>query len=235
MAKGIVRYVDAGLMEYEKCLKLQTDIFDKLVLAKKPANKHSNNCCDAEPTLILCEHPHVYTLGRSGAETNLLIDDKFLKKINAQYYHTDRGGDITYHGPNQLVGYPILDLELLKMGLKEYVHKLETTIIDTIAEFGIKGEQRDDATGVWISKDARGGERKIAAIGVRSSRFITMHGFALNVNPDMNYYSYINPCGITDRGVTSMTLELESIVTVDEVAKVFVDKFKQGFGVELIV
>lgn len=223
-----VTYRDLGLIDYMECWKLQEDIFDALIRAKQEGIP-----ADEKQTLLLCEHPHVYTLGRSGAEANMLIDGDFLKKIGASYYHTNRGGDITYHGPGQLVGYPILDLERFGMGLKDYVHGLEQTIIETIAEYGIIGGRSDGATGVWLDADARGGLRKICAIGVRSSHYVTMHGFALNVDPRMEYYNYINPCGFTDRGVTSMAQELGAEVEMNRVKEVYLDKFARVFGVAI--
>ena len=167
--------------------------------------------------LILCEHPHVYTLGKSGAENNLLINDNFLKKIGATYYKINRGGDITYHGPGQLVGYPIIDLEQFGLHVKEYVTKLEESIIQMLAEYNIRASRLEGATGVWLDSDIPGKARKICAIGVRVSRYVTMHGFALNVNTDLSYFSHINPCGFTDKGVTSMQKELGREVPMNEV------------------
>lgn len=184
-------------------------------------------------TLILCEHPHVYTLGKSGRQDNMLISEEFLKNIGATFYRIDRGGDITYHGPGQLVGYPILDLERVGLGLKEYVHLLEQSVIDTIAEFGIAGERLEGATGVWLPATRMEPQRKICAIGVRSSRFVTMHGFALNVSPRMEYFSYINPCGFVDKGVTSMEVELGLTVEMEEVKRVYVRKFEKIFGISV--
>lgn len=234
--KGRVELLDLGLIEYGECVERQRAIFDPLVAQKSSKNK-SKGCEEqsAHPSLILCQHPHVYTLGKSGEEHNLLISDEFLKKIEATYYQTDRGGDITYHGPGQLVGYPILDLDQLGIGLREYINLLEQTIIDTVAHWGIESGQRADATGVWLEREGSRPDRKICAIGVKSSRFVTMHGFALNVDTNMEYYNYINPCGITDKGVTSMAAELGKEIGVEEVAKVFAEKFEEHFEVKLIV
>lgn len=228
-----VDVVDLGVVEYGDCVERQRAIFDPLVAQK--SKSYSSDVVSATPTLILCQHPHVYTLGKSGAEQNLLISEEFLKEIDASYYHTDRGGDITYHGPGQLVGYPILDLERLHIGLREYINLLELAIIDTVAQYGVESRQRDDATGVWLDREGEKPDRKICAIGVRSSRFVTMHGFALNVSTDMRYYNYINPCGITDKGVTSLMEEIGGEISVGEVAKIFQERFEERFGVKLKV
>lgn len=221
-----VLYRDLGVVDYQQAWDIQRGIFDGLV-ARKGGEDNG-----AQPTLLLCEHPHVYTLGKSGHEDNLLIKDEFMQSIGATYYRIDRGGDITYHGPGQLVGYPILDLDTLVMGLKDYIHALEGAIIETLADFGIYAGRSEGATGVWMSAGSAGPLRKIAAIGVRSSRYVTMHGFALNVNPMLEYFSYINPCGFTDRGVTSMEKELGRQVAMREVKESFVKNFQRLFGVQ---
>lgn len=182
--------------------------------------------------LILCEHPHVYTLGRSGKVSNLLVDQAFLQKIEAEYFRSDRGGDVTYHGFGQLVGYPVLDLERLKLSLRAYIHALEESIILTVAEYGIAGSRLEGATGVWIEADTPRA-RKIAAIGVKASRYVTMHGFSLNVSPDMQYYSYINPCGFTDRGVTSIERERGVRPPLEEVARHYAAHFENVFELKL--
>ena len=165
----------------------------------------------------MCEHPHVYTLGRSGKENNMLLSDEQLKAIDATLYHIDRGGDITYHGPGQLVCYPILNLEDYHLGLKEYIHVLEEAVIRVCASYGIEAGRVKGATGVWLAAGTPQ-ERKICAIGVRSSHFVTMHGLALNVNTDLRYFSYIHPCGFMDKGVTSLQKELGCEVPMEEVA-----------------
>jgi len=203
---GII-FEDLGLMEYGKARDLQEERFNRLVDYKRDPSGRER----PDQYLLFCEHPHVYTLGKSGDEANLLIRDDFLKKINATYYRTDRGGDITYHGPGQIVGYPILDLELLGIGLKQYIGLLENAIIALLEEYGIVSSHMDDATGVWLDAGHPAKARKICAIGVRSGRYVTMHGFALNVNTDLAYFSYINPCGFQTRGVTSMEKELGAI------------------------
>lgn len=185
---------------------------DELVNEKRHTGKPTG-----KNHFILVEHPHVYTLGKSGDESNLLANSDFLKKIDATYYKINRGGDITYHGPGQIVGYPIIDLEHYKIGVREYIEKMEDAIIATIAEYGLEGGRKDGATGVWLQADHKVRARKICAIGVRVSRAVTMHGFALNVNTDMRYYNYINPCGFNSSQVTSIQQELEKEIEMDEV------------------
>jgi len=199
-----IRFEDLGLMDYQEAWDYQEERFDALVdYKRKPEGR-----LRPKQYLLFCEHPHVYTLGKSGDEHNLLIREEFLKKINASYYKTNRGGDITYHGPGQLVGYPIVDLELLGIGLKQYIVLLEDAIIELLGTYGITASQMDGATGVWLDTDHPVKARKICAIGVRSGRYVTMHGFALNVNTNLDYFTYINPCGFETRGVTSMEKEL---------------------------
>ena len=177
----------------------------------------------------MVEHPHVYTLGKSGHESNMLVSDEFLRLIGASYFHTDRGGDITYHGYGQLVGYPILDLERLGLSLKEYVWTVEECVIRTVAEYGIEAGRLDGATGVWIEGDTPRA-RKICAIGVKASRYVTMHGFALNVTTDLCYFSYINPCGFVDKGVTSIEKETGARPSLEEVACRFAAHFGELAG-----
>ncbi len=197
-----VEFNDIGLKEYKEAWDYQESVH-KTLLSTREVNPHSNSA----GMLIFCEHPHVFTLGKSGQQNNLLINDNFLKKINATYSRSNRGGDITYHGPGQIVGYPIFDLEKLKLGVKEYIHRLEESIILTLNNYEIMATRLEGATGVWLDTDTPQ-VRKICAIGVRVSRAVTMHGFALNVNTDLSYFSYINPCGLPDKGVTSMQREL---------------------------
>lgn len=218
-----VLYRDLGAIDYGECLRMQQEFFEQLI-ANKAAGRPGEGQC-----LILCEHPHVYTLGKSGQENNLLVDSEFLDKIGATYYRTDRGGDITYHGPGQLVGYPILDLEALGMGLREYIHALEEAVILTLARLGIASGRSAGATGVWLDHP----DRKICAIGVRSSRFVTMHGFALNVNTQLDYFNWINPCGFTDRGVTSIERELGHVQDMEEVKCLFTAHFEEIMNVKI--
>lgn len=213
-------YEDLGLKDYKECWDYQESIHQQVV-ADKLTNKRSSEL----NRFLLVEHPHVYTLGQSGDEHNLLVNPDFLKKIEAVYYKINRGGDITYHGPGQLVGYPIIDLEHYKLGVKEYIYKMEQAIIQTIAEYGLEGGLKDGATGVWLDAAIPGKARKICAIGVRVSRYISMHGFALNVNTDMRYFSYINPCGFIDYGVSSIQKELGREVDMNQVKELVKVKF----------
>ena len=192
---------DLGRIDYADALKVQTDAFETLLQAKKEGGSEENK-------LFFCEHQPVLTIGKSGKDANLLIPEQLLQQRGVSFYHINRGGDITYHGPGQITGYPVFDLEYWQLGLKLYIHRLEEVIIRFLALYGIRGERLDGATGVWIDPEVKGRARKICAIGVKSSRFVTMHGFALNINTDLSYFSLINPCGFTDKGVTSLEKEL---------------------------
>lgn len=202
---------------YSKAWQQQTELFNELVTAKQQGTTYENR-------IIFCEHPHVYTLGRSGKENNMLLTEEQLQKIGATLYHIDRGGDITYHGPGQLVCYPIINLEDYHLGLKEYVHLLEEVVIDVCASYGITAGRLNGATGVWIDGETPRA-RKICAIGVRSSHFVTMHGFAFNVNTDLRYFGYIHPCGFIDKGVTSLQKELGKEVNLNEVIEKVINEF----------
>lgn len=216
MANIIVKNI--GLIEYQKAWDLQKELFATLLEAKKKGET-------ADLYLLLLEHPHVYTMGMHGNINNLLFNDEFLKKIDATYFKVERGGDVTYHGYGQLVGYPIFDLEQLKMGIKQYIWTLEEAIIKTIAEYGIIGERVDKAIGIWIEGNTPKA-RKISAIGVKASSYITMHGFALNVTTNLDYFRYINPCGFIDKGVTSIEKETGLKPPLYEVAKKFESNLK---------
>lgn len=213
-----MNYIDWGLIDYKEAWDKQEHIFEKKVAAKINSEKN------IEQDFIFCEHPHVYTLGKHGERNNLLINDDFLKKINATYYHINRGGDITYHGFGQIVGYPILDIESLGLSLKGYISTIEEMVIMTMKEYGIECERLDGATGVWIDTNTPKA-RKICAIGVKASRHVTMHGFALNVNTDLKYFQYINPCGFVDKGVTSMSKELGREIDMEEVRHKLFENF----------
>lgn len=215
-------YIDVGLKDYKECWDYQEEL-----LKEVSDDKRSTKQASEKNHFLLVEHPHVYTLGKSGDESNLLAAGDFLKKIEATFYKINRGGDITYHGPGQLVGYPIIDLEHYKIGVREYIEKMEDAIIETIAEYGLEGGRKEGATGVWLQAEHKVRARKICAIGVRVSRYVTMHGFALNVNTDMRYYNYINPCGFASSAVTSIQQELGKEVSMDEVKKVAMEKFNQ--------
>jgi len=222
-----VLFQDLGIMEYKQAWEYQEELFNKVMQGKLNKTPEPNY-------LLFCEHPHVFTLGKSGEEENFLINNDFLKQIKATYFQTNRGGDITYHGPGQLVGYPILDLEQFGVALKDYIFKLEEAIILTLAEYGIQGNHYKGATGVWLDTEVPNKTRKICAIGVKASRFVTMHGFALNVNTNLNYFTYINPCGFTDKGVTSMEKELGHIVPFNEVKEKAKINISKVFGMELV-
>jgi len=180
------------------------------------------------------EHPPVYTLGKSGDPTHILINEKERAAKGIEYYPTNRGGDITFHGPDQLVGYPILDLEQFETDIAKYLRKLEEVIILTIGEYGLKGARSGGETGVWLDPEVKGRERKICAMGVRCSRWITMHGFALNVNTDLNYFNHIVPCGIANKKVTSIQHELQQAVPMQDVKEKVKYYFKEVFGVDLV-
>jgi len=200
----MVEFQDLGSKDYKETWDYQEELFNLWMDYKR---KGSVGEAPGQ-YLLFVEHPHVYTLGKSGDETNMLIHKDFLKKIDATYYKINRGGDITYHGPGQIVGYPIIDLESYEMGLKDYIAFLENSIIELCANYNLNASHSNEATGVWLDVDHPHKARKIAAIGVRSSRYVTMHGFAFNVNTDLNYFTYINPCGFQEKGVTSMAQEL---------------------------
>jgi len=204
--KKKVQFINLGLKDYKEAWDLQEELFKDSIQLKI---KHRDGLTTELPNhkLIFCEHPHVYTLGKSGSEQNLLIGEAILKQKGATYYKINRGGDITYHGPGQLVAYPILDLDQFFTDIHKYMRFLEEAVILTIAKFGIIGDRVEGSTGVWIDVNTPK-ERKICAMGVKSSRWVTMHGLALNVNPDLDYFKNIIPCGITDKAVTSMEQEL---------------------------
>ena len=214
-----ITYLDFGLGEYKQVWEKQEELMNEIINIKL-RNKEFSEATDAKTPnyLIFVEHPHVYTLGKSGDEHNLLLNYIQLQAAEATFFKTDRGGDITYHGPGQLVGYPILDLENYNIGLRTYIYNVEEAIILALAELGITASRDPHATGVWVDS-GKPTARKICAIGVKSSRFVTMHGFALNVNTDLSYFGHINPCGFTDRGVTSIEKELGCRQNFEEIKK----------------
>ncbi len=223
----LVIYDDLGLKDYKETWEYQEQFFNAKVAEK------SRTLSPAEKTpdrLIFVEHNHVYTLGKSGSDRNLLVDSIQLKAHNASFYRIDRGGDITYHGPGQLVGYPIFDLEGLKLGLREYIHLLEEAIIRGVSVYGVTGSRLEGATGVWIKPGDNTPARKICAIGVRASKFVTMHGFALNVSTDLSYFSHINPCGFVDKGVTSIEKETGRRVSMDDIKNTMSKTMREVFG-----
>jgi lipoyl(octanoyl) transferase len=207
-----IKFIDLGLMDYKEAWDFQQKLFDEIVEIKKKNRKDGTN--KKTPNyFLLVEHPHVYTLGKSGNMSNLLIDETELKNNDASFYKINRGGDITYHGPGQIVGYPILDLENFFTDIHKYLRFLEEVIILTLKNYEIKGERNQGKTGVWIDTKTPF-PRKICAMGVRASRWVTMHGFALNVNVDLNYFNNIIPCGLANNIVTSISNE-KKIKTVD--------------------
>ncbi|NLI36218.1 MAG: lipoyl(octanoyl) transferase LipB [Bacteroidales bacterium] len=204
-----IEKVDWNLIPYHEAWDRQEKWFNEVVDAKQNGTPYINR-------VIFCQHPHVYTLGRSGKEQNMLLSESQLKAIDATLYHIDRGGDITYHGPGQIVCYPIINLEEFNLGLKQYVHLLEEAVIRVCRSYGIQSGRIERATGVWLDGDTPRA-RKICAIGVRSSHFVTMHGLAFNINTDLRYFSYINPCGFVDKGVTSLSKELGKVIDIAQV------------------
>ncbi|KAA6338085.1 Octanoyltransferase [termite gut metagenome] len=210
-------FSDWNLISYPQAIEKQTSLFNTIIRAKQNNASYQNH-------IILCEHPHVYTLGRNGKEQNMLIGEEQLKMIHATLYRTDRGGDITYHGPGQLVCYPILNLEEFGLGLKSYVSKLEEAVIQVCAFYNLTAGRLANATGVWMEEGAFPYTRKICAIGIRSSHYVTMHGLALNVNTDLSYFNYIHPCGFTNKGVTSIQKESGKKTDLQEVKDVLLKK-----------
>ena len=223
-------------MGYLECWEKQRTMFDSMLQRKR-----TGQVCDdvANPEQVgtagvvyLVEHNPVYTLGKSGKSENMLVSEPYLRSIGAEFYHIDRGGDVTYHGPGQVVGYPILDLEQLGIGLREYIDSLEEAIIGVCREWGIEAGRIAGASGVWLDGDSPRA-RKICAIGVRASRYVTMHGFAMNVNTDLKYFTHINPCGFVDKGVTSLEKELGHEVDIELVKAQIVKHLAEKLKIEI--
>ncbi len=229
-----VIFEDLGTLNYETCWKYQEKLFDKTVQLKIE-NRNNHSEFKTPNHLLFVEHPHVYTLGKSGNETNLLINESELQNKDASYYKINRGGDITYHGPGQLVAYPILDLDNFFTDIHKYLRFLEEVIILTIAEYGIKGERIAGETGVWLDSTIPAKARKICAYGVRCSRWVTMHGWGFNVNADLNYFKNIIPCGLQNKSVTSLNAELGiAEVNMNEIKEKLKKHFCALFECELI-
>ncbi len=222
-----VHFVDLGLIDYKKAWEEQERLFN-ITIQEKIQIRNGESKIITKNYLLFCEHPHVYTLGKSGSEANLLLDDEGLKDNDATYYKINRGGDITYHGPGQLVAYPIFDLDQFFTDIHKYMRFLEEAVIQTLNEFGIVGGRVEGLTGVWIDCDSPH-PRKICAMGVKSSRWVTMHGIGFNVNSDLSYFSHIIPCGIDDKAVTSMQRELGYALNMDEVATILKEKLADQF------
>lgn len=222
-----VIFQDLGLIDYKECWDYQERLFKKVI--NKKIAKRKNPDIITPNYLLFCEHPNVYTLGKSGDEKHLLLNERSLKNINAKFYKINRGGDITYHGPGQIVGYPILDLDNFFTDIHKYLRLLEEVIIRTLNDYGIKAGRYKGYTGVWIDAGIPGKERKICAIGVRTSRWVTMHGFAFNINTNLEYFKYIIPCGINDKKVTSMQMELNKKINVKDIKKSLLTHFETVF------
>lgn len=236
-----IKFVDWGLIAYQEAWDYQTKLFQETLGIK--AENRNLPVAGQRPTpnhLIFCEHPHVFTLGKSGDESNLLMPKENLSSINATYVPVNRGGDITYHGPGQLVVYPVFDLENFFTDIHRFMRALEEAVIQTLLAFGIESGRMEKLTGVWLDashplpdRQAGAKPRKICALGVKMSRWVTMHGLALNVNPDLNYFNYIVPCGIQDRPVTSMEKELNTKVEMDTVKLVLKERLSKVFDVDV--
>ena len=227
-------YKDLGRVDYKECWDLQRSLFDTLI--ERKMSHRTESPTDGEEsigTVLLVEHPAVYTLGKNGKESNLLLGEEYLRSIGADFYRIDRGGDVTFHGEGQIVGYPIIYIEQLGICLRDYIDALEQSIIDTVAHYGIEAGRLPGASGVWLGSAEEQNLRKICAIGVRASRFVTMHGFALNVSTDLRYFNHINPCGFTDKGVTSMERELGSAPDMEEVKELVVNNLSRNLNVKI--
>ena len=214
-------------MPYGECWDLQRSLFD--ALCRKKLEK---SFADDEPrgTILLVEHPAVYTLGKSGNEQNMLVTEEYLKGLGAEFYHIDRGGDITFHGPGQLVCYPIIDLDAIGIGVRRYIEALEQSVIDLAKEYGIEAHRSEGASGVWVSQGSH--LVKLCAVGVRASHGVTMHGLAMNVSTDLKWFHLINPCGFTDRGVCSLSTLTGREVTMDEVKPKFINYLAKNLNVK---
>ncbi len=227
-----VRVHNLGLVDYKNAWDLQEELLKKAVEVKIQNRKQKTTILP-EQHLIFCEHPHVYTLGKSGVQNNLLLNDAKLKELEAEFYKINRGGDITYHGPGQLVMYPILDLEQFFTDIHKYMRLLEEAVIQTLAHFGIHSKRYDGLTGVWLDAE-NANARKICAMGVKCSRWVTMHGIALNIAPDLKYFEHIIPCGIQDKAVTSMAKEMGTAPNFEEVRLMLSKKMASVFQFQLM-
>ncbi len=231
----LTQFIDLGLIDYSEAWKYQTELFEKILDVKKRNRDRAD--VDQESTsnyLICCEHPHVFTLGKSGDEKNLLINKDKLDSIGATYYHTNRGGDITYHGPGQIVVYPVIDLENFFTDIHQYMRFLEEAVIQTLAEYGVEAGRIKGLTGVWIDHNNEKTCRKIAALGVKTSRWVTLHGLAFNVNTNLDYFKYIVPCGINDKAVTSMETELGDSQDLSKIKSILQKNISSIFEMETL-
>lgn len=227
-------FIDLDLIDYKEAWDYQLQLFDQILKIKARNRELSpDSQLVTSNYLIFCEHPHVFTLGKSGDENNLLVKKDQLHTILATYHQTNRGGDITYHGPGQIVGYPVIDMENFFTDIHQYMRFLEEAVIQTLHEYGIVSGRIPGLTGVWIDCENEKKARKICALGVKTSRWVTMHGFAFNVNTDLKYFDYIVPCGIDDKAVTSLEKELGRAIDIQEVEGVLRKKIIEQFGMEL--
>lgn len=231
MIKGRVYIADLGSMDYLEAWELQDVIFQSSVSKKLYNRDHPESVVEPDHFLLFVEHPHVYTLGKSGSASHLIISEQMLEKIGATYYKINRGGDITYHGPGQLVFYPIMDLDQFFTDIHLYLRLLEDAVIDLLKEYGVEAGRIKGLTGVWIDGEHPLRARKICAMGIRCSRWITMHGIALNVNTDLIYFNHIVPCGIVDKKVTSLDQEIGRQVDMQEIQVKFLHHFKRLFNI----
>ena len=231
-----VYFEDLGVKSYQPTWDYQETLLAKNTAIKSLAREHNEDVklTNTEHRFIMVEHPPVFTLGKNGKREHVLVSEEQLEKLGIEFFHINRGGDITYHGPQQIVGYPILDLDKFKTDLGWYLRSLEQVIIDTIAEYGLIGERSAGETGVWLEPENPFMARKICAMGIKCSRWITMHGFALNVNPDLSHFEYIVPCGIQGKTVTSLEKELGRKVDYEEVKQKIKKHFAHIFDCELI-
>lgn len=229
-----VRLIHKGLIDYKECFDFQTDLFNSIVQHKIALRKGLVQEQNTPNYFIFCEHPHVYTLGKTGDESNLLVDRDALMLKGASFYPINRGGDITYHGPGQIVGYPILDLDNFFTDINRYLRLLEESVILTLKDFDIQSGRVKGLTGVWIDGDDPSRARKICALGVKLSRWVTMHGFAFNINTDLSYFDHIVPCGISDKSVTSLERELGSTQNIQEVQSILLNHLINLFEFKIV-
>ena len=228
------QFIDLGLIDYQKAWDYQTELFNKILAIKSENRSRPDN--EQKPTnnyLLFCEHPHVFTIGKSGDEKNLVIPVADLSSIGASYHQINRGGDITYHGPGQIVVYPVIDLENFFTDIHQYMRTLEESVIATLKEFNIEAGRINGMTGVWLDWSDERKARKICALGVKTSRWVTMHGLAMNVNTDLNYFNHIVPCGIQDKAVTSLKKELNSDQDIWRVKEILKQKISSLFEMQL--
>lgn len=227
MNKAVI-FEDLGLMDYKVCWDYQENLF-KATIDRKIELRNGTSSLPTENYLLFVEHPHVYTLGKSGSIAHLLLTEEKLAQVNAKFYPINRGGDITYHGPGQLVAYPILDLDHFFTDIHKYLRLLEEAVIQVLAYYGLMGDRVEGMTGVWLDAE-KPTARKICAMGVKSSRWVTMHGIGFNVNTDLSYFNHIVPCGIEDKAVTSLQRELGKELDMDEVKSILKEKLAEQFG-----